>query len=121
MCTNLKIFFVSPFVISGLRETGSPPRDGGNLMSIKRFLKRFDVFRLILLCITNAGSVTFAPQDTQECAWCSIGCGGRAPAAAAAAFGSTTSFFLSFLKLYYMRMYLVCNKDTVAVATTSNS
>ena len=41
-------------------NTNSPPRDRGKLMSNTTF-RRFDVFRLILLCITNAGSATFAP------------------------------------------------------------
>ena len=86
-------------------NTHSTPRDRGNLMSNTTF-RRFDMFRLILLCITNAGSAAFCTARYQ-CAWCSIGCGGRAAAAAAAAaaaFGPTTSFLLSFF-LCIARMY----------------
>ena len=46
-------------------NTHSTPRDRGNLRSNTTF-RRFDMFRLILLCITNAGSATFSPQDTQS-------------------------------------------------------
>ena len=78
----------------------SLPRDRGNLMSIKRFrsgLTSFDPF--CCAWYNQCRQRNFAPQDTQECAWCSIGCGGRA-AAAAAAFGSTTTFLSFFLTLY---------------------
>ena len=46
-----------------------PPRDRGNL----KISKRFDVFRHILFYITNTGSATFAPQDTQHINCSSVG------------------------------------------------